>query len=286
MVDAADEADDHPGYLSWRQFHALCLDLPAPAGAAIDTRLRIYRRAHEVAALRDFGIALLLVAAVGRALLDGTRVFLSMATVLDGLVFGLTCTLAVVVGTRALQRLRQAMEARALVHGIGLDSLPWQKVESLFADTRVAAVREYLQSVREQGRTPRRAEVAVALERARGRPALDDAGSGAFGRHLRDRDGALPRQIATACACLVALLLAATGWVEGRLFLPALILFGGWALAGVLACALQLALDPWQLRLGGPAATRIRAALAADLLPELALVLVLIVTSARLLGNA
>lgn len=283
-----DDADDdrHPGYASWRQFHGLCLDLPAPDGHEIDARLRIYQRANEAGALRDFGSALLLVAAIGRALLDGARIFPAMSSVLDGFVFGLTCTLLVVVGVQALQRLRQATEQRALVRGIDLDSLPWQKIESMFADSRSAEVRDYLQSVREQGRTLRRAEVAVALERARGRPPLDDTGPGGFERHMRSRRGTLTRQIVSACFCLAALLLATTGWVEGRLFLPALVLFGGWALAGLLGSLLQLVMDPWELRAGGTVCRRIRAAVAADLFPELAVALAVLATSVRMLAGA
>ena len=286
MIGDPEDEDRHPGYASWRQFHGLCLDLPAPDGQEIDVRLRIYQRAHEAGALRDFGAALLLVAAIGRALLDGSRIFPTMHSTLDGFVFGLTCVLLVVVGLQSLQRLRQAMDQRALVRGIGLDSLPWQKVESLFADSRNAEVRDYLQSVREQGRTLRRTEVAVALERANGRPPLDDTGPSGFARHVRDRRGALTRQIVTACFCLAALLLAATDWVDGRMFLPALVLFGGWALAGLLGSLLQLVMDPWELRAGGNACRRIRAAVASDLFPELAVALAVLATSVRLLGGA
>lgn len=286
MLDDAVDEDRHPGYASWRQFHGLCLDVPAPDGHEIDARLRIYQRANEAGALRDFGAALLLVAAIGRALLDGARIFPAMDNVLDGFVFGLTCALLVVVGVQALQRLRQAMEQHALARGIDLDSLPWQKVESMFADSRSAEVRDYLQSVREQARTLRRAEVAVALERARGRPPLDDNGPRGFERHVRNRRGILTRQIVTACFCLAALLLAATAWVEGRMFLPALVLFGGWALTGLLGSLLQLLMDPWELRAGGATCRRIRAGLTSDLFPELAVALAVLATSVRLLGGA
>lgn len=284
-MEKENEEIDHPGYRSWRQFHGLCLDLPAPGAREIDDRLRIYQRAHEAAAMRDFGAALLLVAAIGRALLDGSRVFTGLTSVFDGLVFGLTCTLLAVVGLQALQRLRQAMEQRALARGIGLDSLPWHKIESLFADARVIEVREYLQEVRLQGRTPRRAEVAVALERAQGRPPLEDTSMNAFARHVRDRNGTLGRQIATALACLVAVLLTGTGTVEGRLLLPAMVLFGGWALSGLLANLLQLVLDPWGLSGGDGSCRPIRMLVTADLLPELAVVLAVIATSVRLAGG-
>ena len=285
MLDDAAQDDRHPGYASWRQFHGLRLDLPAPDALEIDARLRIYQRAHEAGALRDFGGALLLVAAIGRALLDGSRIFAGMSTMLDGLVFGLTCALLVVVGVQALQRLQRAMEQRALVRGIGLDSLPWHKVESLFADTREPEVRDYLQSVREQGRAMRRAEVAVTVERANGRPPLDDTGINGFARYLRHRQGSLTRQIATATACLAALLLAGTAWVDGRMFLPAMVLFGGWALSGLLGSLLQLLMDPWELRAGGADCRRVRAAVAADVFPELAVALAVLATSVRLLGG-
>lgn len=284
-METENEEIDHPGYRSWRQFHGLCLDLPAPDAREIDARLRIYQRAHEMAAMRDFGAALLLVGAIGRALLDGSRVFTGMTSVFDGLVFGLTCALLVVVGLQALLRLRRAMEQRALARGIGLDSLPWQKVESLFADTRSMAAREYLQEVRLQGRTPRRAEIAVALERAQGRPPLEDTSVHAFARHARDRNGTLGRQIATALACLAAVLLTGTGAVQGELLLPAMVLFGGWALSGLLGNLLQLVFDPWDLRGGDGSCRPVRMLVAADLLPELAVVLAVIATSVRLAGG-
>lgn len=283
-MDQDNEAVDHPGYRSWRQFHALCLDLPAPEANAIDNRLRLYRRAQEVGTLRESGAAVLLVAALGRALLDGTRVFAHMATVLDGLVFGLTCTLLVVVGTRALQRTRRALEHRALAHGIGTDTIPWAKAESLFASVSSPEVREYLQSVREHGRPLRRAEAAVALERANGRPPLENADPAGFIGHLRAREGVLARQITAASACLVALLLVRVSGIEGNLFLPALSLLAGWTLAGMLNGLLQIALDPWDLRAAGPEWTRIRATLAADIVPDLAVLLAILATTVGLVG--
>lgn len=279
------EAVDHSGYLAWRQFHGLRLDLPAPDAREIDRRLRIFQRAHETGALRDFGAALLLVGAIGRALLDGSRVFTAMTTVFDGLVFGLTCVLVALVGLQALFRLRQAMEQRALVRGVGPDSLPWHKIESLFADTRSMEVRDYLESVRLQGRPMRRAEVAVALERAQGRPPLEDTGLTGFARHVRDREGTLPRQIAAALTCLAALLLVSTVGVEGRLFLPAMVLFGAWALCGLLGGLLQLVLDPWNLAGGDGSCRPLRMAVLADLLPDVAVVLVVVATSVRLAGG-
>lgn len=273
-----------PGYESWRQFHALCLDLPAPDAHAIDHRLRLYRRAQEVGALCESGAAVLLVAALGRALLDGTQVFAHMATVLDGLVFGLTCTLLVIIGTRALQRTRRALEHRALARGIGTDTIPWTKAESLFASVTSLEVREYLQSVRVQARPLRRAEAAVALERGNGRPPLEEAGPAGFVRHLRAREGVLARQIAAASACLVALLLVRVSGIDGDLFLPALSLLAGWTLAGMLSAGLQIALDPWDLRAAGPEWTRIRATLAAEIVPDLAVLLAILATAIGLIG--
>lgn len=273
-----------PGYESWRQFHALCLDLPAPDANTIDYRLRLYRRAQEVGALCESGAAVLLVAALGRALLDGTRVFVHMASVLDGLVFGLTCTLLVIVGTRVLQRTRRALEHRALARGIGTDTIPWAKAESLFASVGSLEVREYLQSVREQGRPLRRVEAAVALERGNGRAPLEDAGHTGFVRHLRAREGVLVRQITAASTCLVALLLARVSGIEGALFLPALSLLGGWTLAGMLSALLQIALDPWDLRPAGPEWNRVRATLAADVVPDLAVLLAILATTTQLIG--
>jgi len=274
-----------PGYESWRQFHALCLDLPAPDANTIDDRLRLYRRAQEVGALRESGAAVLLVAALGRALLDGTQVFVHMANVLDGLVFGLTCTLLAIVGTRVLQRSRRALEHRALARGISNDTISWAKAESLFASVGSPEVRGYLQSVREQGRPLRRAEAAVALERGNGRPPLEDAGHTGFLRHLRAREGVLTRQIAAACACLAALLLARLSGVEGALFLPALSLLGGWTLAGMLSALLQILFDPWDLRAAGPEWNRVRATLAADVVPDLAVLLAVLATATQLIGS-
>lgn len=279
------EAVDHPGYQSWRHFHGLCLDLPAPDARTIDVRLRLYQRAQEVGALRDSGAAVLLVAAVGRALLDGTRVFTQMASVTDGLVFGLTCTLLVVVGAQALQRTRRALEHRALARGIGTETVPWTKTESLFASVTSPEVREYLQSVREQGRPLRRAEAAVALERGSGRRPLEDTDPSGFVRHIRAREGVLTRQIAAALSCLLALLLARVAGVEGEIFLPAMSLLGGWTLAGLLSILLQFLLDPWGLRAGGSDWWRIRAAVAADIIPDLAVVLAVFATSIQLLGS-
>lgn len=278
--------DRHPGYQSWRQFHALCLDRPAPDARGIDARLQLYQRAQEVGALRESGAAVLLVAATGRALLDGTRVFVHMSSVLDGLVFGLTCTLLVVVGVQALQRTRRALEHRALARGIGPETVPWAKAESLFAGVRAPEVREYLQSVRERGRPLRRAEAAVALERGNGRPPLEEAGIDGFVRHIRAREGVLVRQIAAASACLLALLLARVSGVEGALFLPALSLLGGWTLAGLLSGLLQWLLDPWGLRRGDGQWWRVRALLAADLVPDVAVVLAVFATASQLLGAA
>lgn len=274
----------HPGYESWRQFHALCLDLPAPEADGIDVRLRLYQRAQEVGALRESGAAVLLVAAVGRALLDGTSVFTRMSSVLDGLVFGLTCTLLVIVGAQALQRSRRALEHRALARGIGTDTLYWQKAESLFASVSSPEVREYLQSVRKQGRPLRRVEAAVALERGNGRLPLEDADITGFVRHLRAREGVLTRQIAAAAACLVALLLVRVSGLDGNLFLPALSLLGGWTLAGLLSAGLQSLLDPWGLRTADGEWSRVRTTLTADIVPDLAVVLAVFATATQLLG--
>jgi hypothetical protein len=285
-MERDDEAVDHPGYRSWRMFHGLCLDRPAPEAGMIDHYLRLYQRAQEVGFLRESGAAVLLVAAVGRALLDGTRVFVGMSTLLDGLVFGLTCTLLVVVGARALQRTRRALEHRALARGIDTNTLTWIKAESLFASVRMPEVREYLQSVREQARPLRRAEAAVALERANGRPPLDDAGVRGFVRHLRAREGVLGRQITAATACLLALLLARLSDIEATMFVPAISLLGGWTLAGLLGSGLQFLLDPWDLRAGGDEWRRVRAMLGADIVPDLAVVLVVFATATQLLGAA
>ena len=271
---------------AWRQFHGLYLDEPAPPQPVIDARLLRYQRANETAALRDFGAAAMLLAGVGKALADGARVFGHADTAAGIMVFLLTCVLIVVVGVQSLWRVRRAVQHRALAQRIGTESLPWSKVDSMLADCRDPAVREYLQSVRAQGRTLRRAEAAVLLERARGSRPFEDGGPVAFRHHVRGRAGASRLEIGTALACLVAAAATNLPDFEPDLLLPALLLLGAWCLADMLGTALQLVLDPWAVRGGGPSSRRLRLELAGDLIPQVAVILAVIATSAGIAGLA
>lgn len=287
MATSADDDDDQQFALAhgaWLQFHGLHLEDPAPGQPEIDARLLRYQRAHETGALADFGAAALLLAGVGKALADGTRVFAGVASAPGILVFALTCVLIAVIGLNSLARVRRAVEHRTLAQRIGTETVPWSKVDSMFADTRDPAVRAYLQSVRAQGRPLRRAETAVLLERARGARPFDAAGADAFRAHVRGRSGPARLELGTALACLVAVAATALPDFDPAVLQPGLLMLGAWCLADLLATALRLVLDPWGLRGGGGASRRLRLELAGDLVPQAAVVLAVIATSAGLAG--
>jgi len=86
---------------AWRQFHGLHLDDDAPGQPEIDARLIRYQREQETGAVRDFGAAAMLLAGVGKALADGTRVFVHASSVTDVLVFALTYPTAMVLSGEA-----------------------------------------------------------------------------------------------------------------------------------------------------------------------------------------
>lgn len=286
MAAATDQDDDQfdIALAAWRQFHGLCLDLPAPTQPDVDARLARYQRAHETGALRDFGAATVLLAGIGKALADSTRIFATAATPEEILVFVVTCALLVATGVFSLARLRRAVEHRSLAQRIGTETIPWSKADSMFADARDPDVRAYLASVRSQGRALRRAEAAVALERARGGAALADASEHAFAAHLRGRSGVTQRELGTAAACLIAALAARMQGFEPDVLMPGLLLLGAWAFADLLGTALQVVRDPWELAGGGPRCRRVRLLLLADLVPEVAVIGVVVATTAGIAG--
>lgn len=286
MATATDQDDDQfdIALAAWRQFHGLYLDVPAPTQPDVDARLARYQRAHETGALRDFGAATILLAGIGKALADSTRIFATAGTPEEILVFALTCALLVATGVFSLSRLRRAVEHRTLAQRIGTESVPWSKADSMFADTRDPDVRAYLASVRSQGRALRRAEAAVALERARGGTPLADGSEHAFAAHLRGRSGVTQRELGTAAACLIAALAARMQGFEPEVLMPGLLLLGAWAFADLLGTMLQVVRDPWELAGGGAQCRRLRLFLLADLVPEVAVIGVVVATTAAIAG--
>jgi len=278
-----DDGQFELAYASWRQLHGLFLEVPAPTQPDMDARLARYQRAHETDALRDFGAATVVLAGIGKTLADSTRFFGGAGSVLEALIFLLTCVLLVAAGIFSLARLRRAVEHRRLAQRIGTESVPWSRADSMFADTRDPDVRAYLQSVRGQTRALRRAEAAVALERARGGGPLADASEQAFAAHVRGRDGVTRRELATALLCLVSALAAGTVQFDPDVLVPGLLLLGTWAFADLLATTLQLVRDPWTLSGGGNRCRRLRLALAGDLVTEVAVIAVVIATTAGIL---
>lgn len=281
MAMPADEADQHfeLAHGAWRQFHGLHLDAEAPTQPEIDARLLRYQRVQETGALRDFGAAALLLAGVGKGLADGMQVFLHAHTATEILVFTLTCGLIAVIGMHSLTRVRRAVEQRTLAQRIGTESVPWSRVDSLFADSRDPPVRDYLQSARAQARPLRRAETAVLLERVRGGRPFDDVGPGAFREYVRGRSGPSRRELGTALACLVAAAAISLPDFDPEMLLPALLMLGAWCFADMLGTALHLVLDSWGLRGGGTASRRLRLELAGDIVPQAAVLLAVIATT-------
>jgi hypothetical protein len=264
---------------AWRQFHGLCIDPPAPSQPEIDARLQRYQKAHETAALRDFAAAALMLGALGKVLVDGMRVFLSALSATEVLVFLLTCGLLVIVGVHTLTRLRRAVEHRALAQRIGTETVPWSKVESLFAGVADAIVRDYIDEVRRQGRPLRRAETAVLIERGRGRRPIDEASAAAFRHAVRGRTGPSSVELATVSLCLLAGLSAKLPSVDPATLVPAIWLGAVATLAGLGHTVVQLGLDPWGLSGGGHHARALRWMLAGDVVPQIAVFLVAAATA-------
>lgn len=281
--DAPDDESFELAYAAWRQFFALCLDRPAPTQPEIDARLIRYRRAQEAASLSEFGGALILAGGIAQSLSGAASAVDTITGGVEILVFLLSGLLLVALANRAFQRVRAALEYRALGQRIDTEVVESERLGALFAEVRDPEVRTYLRDALGQGRLLRRAEAAVALDRGRGAGGLDDASRAAFTLALRGRRGVRGEEIAIAAACLIATLAATSPQVDGTVFLPALYMLGATALAGLPHNVLQLAVDPWQLAGGGPSCRRLRLALLADLLPPLA-VFIAVVASAAALG--
>lgn len=287
MADAEDDDKFATAHAAWRQFHGLRLELPAPLQPEIDGRLMRYRRGHEAGAVRDFAAGTLLLAGIGKALADITVAFTAGVGGAEALVYLLTCALVLAVGTRSLAYLRNATEHYGMAQRIGTDSIDWNRADAMLADIRDIDVRAYCQEVRALGRSLRRAEAAVALERGRGTPPLAETDPGAFVAYLREgRTGPSRREFATAALCLLAV--AATHAPEFNVMalFPGLLLLGIWCLTDLIGPLVQLLLDPWQLRGGGAACRRLRLALLTDLAAPAAVVLVVIATATGIVGVA
>ncbi|MEX2575645.1 MAG: hypothetical protein WD382_03240 [Halofilum sp. (in: g-proteobacteria)] len=283
MSDAEDDDPFAIAHATWRQFHGLHLELPAPTQPEVDGRLWRYRRGHETDALRDFAAGTLMLTGIGKALADLSGAFNAGMGVAESLVFALTCVLAIAVGSRSLTHLRHAIEHHAMAQRIGVEGIDWQRAEAMLADVRDLDVRAYCQSVRGQGRTLRRAEAALALERGRGTPPATEIGADAFSTFVREgREGPSRREFAIVAICLVAVAAARTPGFDPMALLPGLLLLGIWSFTDLLGPLLQLLLDPWQLRGGGPACRRLRYALIADLAPHAAVLLAVIATAVGL----
>ncbi len=269
---------------AWRQFYGLYLDAQPPTQPEVDARLARYQRVHETGALRDFTATALLIAVISKVLTDGMSVFLSARSAEELLIFVATCGLLVVAASQCLTRLRHALEHRSLAQRIGTESVDWRKVDGLFADTREAGVRAYLDAVRRQGRPLRRTETAVLLERSRGNRPYDDTSEAAFHAAVRGRSGPTTSELVTVSLCLLAGLATHLPDFDTATLLPALWLLGGLALARALHCFAQLTLDPWGLRGGAYKARQLRWGLAGDVVSQTAVVLVVVATAGALAG--
>lgn len=271
---------------AWRQFFALRLDRPAPTQPEIDGRLIRYRRAHEALSLARFGAALALAAGIAQALSISAATVPRVTTASEVLVLLFSGLLLIALAHLAFQHARAALEHRTLAQRIDVEPLNMERLDTLFADVRDPDVREYIQGVLAQGRPLRKAEAAVALDRGRGARGLDDDSRAAFIREVRNRRGVRGREIAIAAACLVVALAARSPEIDGNTFLPGMFLLGAATLIDLPRTVIQLAVDPWQLAGGGPACRRLRLQLLADLLPQLAVFLAVVVTATALGGTA
>lgn len=258
---------------TWRQFHGLWLDRHAPTQPEIDGRLMLYQRSAEAAALRDFAIASILLMAIGKVLIELAGVFAGIATTIDVILFLLTCLVLVITGGQSLMRLRTSVEQHALSRRVDVEGVDWSRIDSMLADVRDPAVRDYINGARRQGRRLRRAEVAVVLQRSRQGSPLTDLSDVAFRRHVRGRNGVLPREMLTGAACMLAVLLAGIPTTDAGMLLPPLFLLAAWSFGDLLGSILALYMDPWELRSGGRDAQRLRRAQVMDLSPPLAILL-------------
>lgn len=271
---------------AWRQFFALRLDHPPPSQPEIDARLIRYRRAHEALGLARFGAALALAAGIAQSLTVSADTVPRITTASEVLVLALSGLLLVTLAHLAFQHVRAALEHRTLAQRIDVEPLDMQRLYTLFADVRDPDVREYVQGVLAQARPLRKAEAAVALDRGRGARGPDDDSRTAFVHEVRNRRGVRGREIAIAAACLVVALAAGAPEIDGNTFLPGMYLLGAATLIDLPRTVIQLAVDPWQLAGGGTACRRLRLQLLADLLPQLAVFLAVVVTAAAISGAA
>lgn len=270
---------------AWRQFFALYLDHPPPTQPEIDARLIRYRRAHEALSLARFGAALALAAGIAQSLSISTGTMPRVTTASEVLVLVFSALLLVALAHLAFQHVRAALEHRTLAQRIDVEPLDMKRLETLFADVRDPDVREYVQGVLAQGRPLRKAEAAVALDRGRGARGLDDDSRAAFVHEVRSRHGVRGREIAIAAACLVVALAARSPEIDGNVFLPGMYLLGAATLIDLPRTVIQLAVDPWQLTGGGPACRRLRLRLLADLLPQFAVFIAVVVTATALVAT-
>lgn len=281
MTAPADRQPDDERFVlardAWRQFHGLCLDRPAPTQPVIDARLKLYQRGREVAALRHFGVGSVLLAGIAKTLTEMGRAFGDTGSNTNGMLFALTCVVIAVAGLHALMRMREAIDARRLARRIDVEPVEWSRVATLFADCRDPEVREYIDQVRRQGRSLRRAEAAVLYERARGGSALADASDEAFRRHVRARPAVLPREFLAGIACVAAILLVSQSMASPAAVLPPLFVLAAWSFADLLANLVDLRADPWELREGGAEARGLRRLQQMDLSPPLAVLLAIVV---------
>lgn len=268
--------DDEPFVLAhgtWRQFHALCLDRPAPTQPEIDGRLKLYQRSREVAAMRHFGVATILLAGIAKTLTDMGRTYTGATDTTGALLFVISCVVLVIAGVHCLTRMRDAVDARGIARRIDVEPVAWSRIDTLFADTRDPDVRAYLDGVRNQGRSLRRAEAAVAHERASGGAPAVDASAAAFHRFVRGRPAVLPREYAAGAACVIAVLLVNQSTAAPAMVLPPLFVLAAWSLGDLLGNLVELMSDPWELRDGGRESTLVRRLLMFDLSPSIAVIL-------------
>lgn len=281
MAEPSGGAPDDERFLlarnTWRQFEGLWLDRPAPTQPVIDGRLRIYQRSREIAAMRHFGVASVLLAGVAKAIADMGSTFIHASTGTDALLFAVTCVVMVVAGMHTLTRMRDAVEARNLARRIDVEPVQWARVDSLFADTRDPDVRAYIDDVRSQGRALRRAEAAILYERARGGSPFKDASDAAFRQRIRGRPAVQPREYATAALCVLALLLVNQQMTEPPMVLPPLVILAAWSLGDLLGNVVELLADPWELKDGGAASASLRRLLWFDLSPSVGVIFAVIV---------
>lgn len=259
---------------TWRQFYRYRIDLPAPTQPEIDARLIRHRRVEETEAMGCFITASILLLATARAATDIAGVLRGSLQPLDAPLFLLACGIFIAAALHALRQGHSALQHHQLATRIHVDGVPWDSVRSMFADTRDTLTRDYLTEVRLQGRSLRRAEAAVLIERLRSHDTDEiHASESAFRAAIRGRTGVRPRELATGALFVIVILLAGpAGRAEPALLLPGLFVLGAWAMADIASTLVRFAVDPWQLRDGLEMAGQLRLQLLRDLSAPLAIV--------------